>query len=1071
MKSSAKFSLYGIAHASMHFWQKRKFLFLALFSLFIGQSVFAQNAGRVSVSGVVRDSSGAGMSMVTVAEKGTQNVTTTGADGSFTISVANERSILVFTSVGYSPQEVRVGNQTSLSVSLTQSSGDLGEVVVIGYGTRRRESITGAISTVTSKDLDRVHAGATVSAGLAGKIPGVTFRMAEGRPGAAANVQIRNMGAPLFVIDGIQQDEGQFNNLAPNDVESITVLKDASAAVYGARAANGVVLVTTKRGRTGAPSVNINAFYGLQNWVRFPDVLNNSYDYMRYKAEAEVNNAGTTNITPAELEKYKAGTELGYQSFDWRKFIIKPNAPLRSVNLNLTGGSEAVKYYISATNLHQNSVLGREYTFERSNIQSNIDARVTKGLRVGVQINGRVETRNNPGVPGLDDYWLPRFAILRNRPFERPYANDNPEYLNTIEQNDANWAYNTYKNAGKLTDEWRVLQTNGEVEYQIPFIEGLSVKGMYSYYIADRLLNNQEFTYNTYTYRPATQTYDRTGGSINPWREREQVKQINTNSQVQLTYNKSFGQHTVGALLANERISQRWRRNWTRSIPQSNVLPLMYFSTLADFADQENREARIGYIGRINYNYANKYFLEVFGRRDASQIFRPEIRVGYFPGFSVGWRVDKESFTSALFRGPLTTLKLRGSYGTLGDDRNLGFGNFAYLPGYFYGNNGVSIINGQAVTVSRDRGIPITDFSWYTTKNTDIGADFSLFNGKLTGTYDWFYRKRTGLGAARYDLLLPSELGYGLPFENLNSDAVFGHEGSLAYNGKIGRDINFNVGTNLSYARRKTLETYKPLFFNSWDKYRNSLEDRFSFIEYDRDDRRINGVSWGYEVTGQFQSQEEINNYTVNIDGQGNRTLLPGDLIYKDVNGDGKINGLDERPIGYGTLNPTINFGLTFGVTWKGFDFNADFSGGAGFTWFQSWEMRWPFQNGGNFNKIFEDRWHREDPYNVNSAWIPGKYPALRFNQGGHSNYNRTSTFWAHNVKYLRARTLQLGYALPESILRRIHVKRARFYINAYNLFSIDNLKQYGIDPEVADDNGLQFPQMKNVNFGVNLTF
>ncbi|NTS42321.1 TonB-dependent receptor [Flavisolibacter sp. BT320] len=1047
-----------MACAATRFGQKRKFYLLALVFLCISQAVSAQDTGRIPVSGVVRDSSGAGMPMVTITEKGTQNVTTTGTDGSFSMTVANARSVLVITSIGYMPQEVTVGTQTNITVSLLSSNASMGEVVVIGYGSRRRESLTGAISTVTSKDLERVHAGATVSAGLAGKIPGVSFRMSDGRPGASANIQIRNMGSPLFVIDGIQQDAGQFNNIAPNDIESITVLKDGSAAIYGARAANGVVLVTTKRGRSGAPAVNIDAFYGMQNWVRFPDVLTSSYDYMRYKAEAEVNNAGSTSITPAELEKYKQGTELGYQSFDWRDFIIKPNAPLTSVNLNLTGGSEAVRYYISGTKLHQNSVLGREYKFDRTNIQSNIEARVTKGLKVGAQINGRIETRNNPGVPGGDDYWLPRFAILRNRPFERPYANDNPEYLNTIEQNDANWAYNTYKNAGKLTDEWRVLQANGEVEYQIPFIEGLTVRGMYSYYIADNLLNNQEFTYKTYTYRPATDVYEHTGGSINPWRERNQVKQINTNSQVQLSYNKAFGEHTVGATVANERISQQRRRNWVRQIPQSNVLPLIYFSTLADYVDEENREARIGYVARFSYSFANKYFAEFFGRRDASQIFRPEIRVGYFPGFSVGWRVDKESFTSGLFRGPLSTLKIRGSYGELGDDRSLPFGNFAYLPGYFYGSNGVSIISGQPVTVSRDRGIPITDFSWISAKTTDIGADFTMFHGKLTGTYDYFYRKRTGLAGKRYDLLLPNEIGYALPDENLNADAIFGHEGSLIYNGKA-RDLQFTIGTNLSYARAKTLYTYKPLFFNSWDKYRNSVEDRYQRID------------WGYEVIGQFESQEQINNYTVNIDGQGNRTLLPGDLIYKDVNGDGKINGLDERPIGYGNANPNINFGLNFTLNWRGFDFAADFSGGAGFTWFQNWETRWPFQNGGNFNKIFEDRWHRADLYDVNSPWTPGKYPALRFNQGGHSNNNKTSTFWAHNVKYLRARTLQLGYSLSENALRKLHVKRARFYVNAYNLFSIDNLKQYGLDPEVADDNGLQFPQMKNINFGINLTF
>ncbi|MEJ7768413.1 MAG: SusC/RagA family TonB-linked outer membrane protein [Chitinophagaceae bacterium] len=630
--------------------------------------------------------------------------------------------------------------------------------------------------------------------------------------------------------------------------------------------------------------------------------------------------------------------------------------------------------------------------------------------------------------------------------------------MNTIEQNDANWAFINYKNAGKFFSEWRVIQTNLEAEYQIPGIEGLSVKGMYSYYIADLLYNNQEFTYKTYTYRPATQAYDQTGGSINPWREKEQIKQINVNTQMQLSYNKTFGDHTIGALVVNERIAQQRRRNWVRSIPQSNVLPLIYFSTLADYQDQENREARVGYIGRINYNYADKYFLELFGRRDASQIFRPDNRVGYFPGASVGWRITKEAFASNLFKGVLTDLKLRAAYGKMGDDRDLPFGNFSYLPGYFYGNSGVSIVNGAPVTTSRDRGIPITDFSWYTSTNTDIVAEFTLFKGRLTGGFDWFYRKRTGLPLARYDLLLPSELGYNLPVENLGSDAIFGQEGSLAYSGKAGA-INFNIGGNLSYSRSKWLESYKPVFFNSWDKYRNDITDRYLRID------------WGYEVSGQFQSLEEINNYKVNIDGQGNRTLLPGDLIYKDINSDGKIDGFDQRPIGYGNAQPNINYGLTLGFNVKGFDFNADFSGGAGYTWFQNFETRVAFQNGGNFNTIFEDRWHREDPYNLNSTWIPGKYPANRFNQGGHSNNNRNSTFWVHNVKYLRARTIQLGYAVPTNLLDRVNIKRARFYVNAYNLFSIDNLRQFGIDPEIAASNGLEFPQMKNFNFGVNLTF
>ncbi|MBA2562332.1 MAG: SusC/RagA family TonB-linked outer membrane protein, partial [Chitinophagaceae bacterium] len=456
--------------------------------------------------------------------------------------------------------------------------------------------------------------------------------------------------------------------------------------------------------------------------------------------------------------------------------------------------------------------------------------------------------------------------------------------------------------------------------------------------------------------------------------------------------------------------------------------------------------------------------------RDASYLFAPGKRVGYFPSVSAGWRITEEPFMQKWLgqESVLSDLKLRGSYGVLGDDRRPGSTDplvtpFAYLEGYRY-NAGTSILNavpgqpGVPVTASADRGIAISNISWLRSKITDIGLDFGMFNKKLTGTLDYFYRKRTGLLARKYDILVPSEIGYALPEENLNSDAQFGMEGSLNYNGTVGK-FTYNIGGNASYSRSKFLSSYKPVFFNSWDQYRNSQENRLSKI------------NWGYIVTGQFQSQEEINNYTVNIDGQGNRTLLPGDLIYQDQNGDGKINGFDERPIGYGVgTQPNINFGFTIGIGYKLFDFHADFSGGAGFTWYQNWETKWAFQNDGNLNTIFLDRWHRADVFDLNSAWIPGKYPANRFNEGGHNNYNNSNSFWAHNVKYLRMRTLELGYTLPEPIAKRVRIQRARFYINAYNLFSIDNLKEFAVDPEVTDENGLQFPQNKFINLGINLS-
>jgi TonB-linked SusC/RagA family outer membrane protein len=639
---------------------------------------------------------------------------------------------------------------------------------------------------------------------------------------------------------------------------------------------------------------------------------------------------------------------------------------------------------------------------------------------------------------------------------------------------ESNYAFLNEKISGKLRSDWRVLQTNFNAEWQIPGVKGLSLKGIYSYYVADLQSNNQEYTYKAYTYIPASgstpEEYRVTGGSTNPWRDREQIKQINTNVQGQVNYNNKFGDHSIGATFVAERIDNHFRRNWIHASPISNNLPLIYFPTMDQYQDADEEQSRIGYIGRVTYNFANRYFLEASARRDASYLFAPDKRVGYFPGVSAGWRLTNEPFFVNLIGRSkvLTDLKLRGSYGQLGDDRNPNdpnqpiVGAYAYLEGYNY-NQGTAIIDGNAVTVSRDKGIAYSNISWLTSKITDIGLDFGLFGGKLGGTLDYFYRKRSGLLGDKNDVVVPIEIGYSLPQENINSDAQYGAEMSLYYTGQINQ-IKFNVGGNFSYTRSKNLKSYNPLFFNSWDQYRNSSENRYSRIE------------WGYEVDGQFSSIDEINNYDVNIDGQGNRTLLPGDLKYKDQNGDKKIDGYDERPIGFGYgQQPNINFGFNIGLVYKNFDFNADFSGAAGYTWFQNWETRWAFQNNGNLNTIFTDRWHRADIFDPNSAWIPGKYPANRYNvQHGHSNYEirgqRNSTFWLHNVRQLRVRTLQLGYNLPASLLQRVKFQRVRLYVNAYNLLSFDNLKEFGVDPEVVDDNGLQFPQNKVVNVGVNIS-
>lgn len=1040
---------------------------MLLFTLFFccSSTIFAQNTNTLNYEGTVINQNSEPLPGVSVQIVGTTKGVVTNNSGQFSI-IASQGNRLSFTLLGYVRQEITLGSNQQLSITLTEGADStLSDVVVIGYGTRRREDVTSAISTITSQDLQDAHNGATVSTRMAGKLAGVTFRQGDGRPGASAAISIRNMGPALYIIDGIQQDEGQFNNIAPNDIESITVLKDAAAAIYGVQAGNGVVLVTTKRGKLGTrSSINVDAYTGWQNWFRFPKTTNN-YEWQRGRVEADVNEKRPP-MTPEELEKYKQGTLPGYQSFDWYNFIVKPNAPLNNININFTGGTDKVNYYVSGTHLFQNSVLGREYWFKRTNIQSNIDAQVTKSIKIGAQINGRIETRQNPGVPEVDDYWMARLAILRNTPWERPYANDNPEYINKLPGHEAtNWAYLNYKNAGLYNDTWRVLQTNFNAEYKTP-IKGLTLKGLYSYYYANQILNNHEYTYKTYTFDPKDSVYNWTGGSQNPWRERVNHWNLVTNMQFTVDYARTFGKHSIGLMLANDRMKRNEIHTRVHSVPTTNDLSLITFNEMDTYEDGNFTISRIGYVGRFSYNYDNKYYLDIAGRRDASYILSPDKKWGTFPSVSAAWRFTKENwFQNLVNPNVLSEFKLRASYGSMGDDRWLADNRildaFSYLNSYDFNWGAPVILDGKAVPVAHYRGVPINNISWIRINNLDLGLDFGLLKNKLTGTFDWFRRERSHIPGPRYDLLLPNELGYVLPQENLEErrDKVQGFEGSINYRETI-NELTFSIGANATWARPWDVSSYKPRFFNSWDEYRWTGEGR------------PQNLFWAYEVIGQFQSQDEINNYPINNDGQGNRSQLPGDFKYKDINGDGVINYFDERPIGWGeNRNPIFSGGLNLSAQWKGLDFSAGFTAASGYTFNRDWELKWPFINGGGLVRMFyDDHWRHEDIYDVNSPWIPGKYPALTFNRVT-NNHNKFSSFWLVNIHYIKLRNLELGYSIPQRLLDKVNISRARIYVNMSNVFSIDNVRDLGIDPEVYEKNGLQYPQSKFLNVGVNLSF
>jgi TonB-linked SusC/RagA family outer membrane protein len=1049
---------------------KMLYAFLALL-LLVYQQGYAQ---QKTYAGTVTDSSGTPIPGATVSVRNSSKGVVTKNDGSFSIQ-AQPGTIITVSSIGYLSRDIALGDNNR--IIMTSQASNLTDIIVVGYGTQRKASVTGAVSTVKSDDLIRTPATTTSSA-LVGKMPGITARSADSRPGNGTSIQIRNMGSPLFVIDGIPYTgstnatafgyttgSGQdiFNNLGLEDIENITILKDASASIYGLRASNGVVLVTTKKGKKNEkPSINMSGYYGFQNFTRYPHPAN-AGQYVRALVESEQNLGRDPSLlyTPAELAKWENGT---YKSYDYYKEVLRPNVPQYYISANASGGTQRSNYYMSVSRLKQDAVI-KDYNFERTNLQANMESSLAKGLKVGTQISARLEKRHTVGVPGLDDYFNPFLSIFSMWPTESPYANDNPKYINQTHNVNVNPATYTDDITGYVDETWRGMNVNLNAQYDFDF--GLSVKGTYSYNYMNEEFDGFEYTWDAYKYDPATDSYHTEAGfgNQNPWRERHKRNVTSRYGQFQLSYNHKFGAHNISAVAGYELSDYDNSYYVVHTIPTNNYVPTQYLVEEDYLSDEWNLEARAGYIGRINYDYKSKYLVELLGRYDGSYLYGEGHRWGFFPGISLGWRISEEPFFK---NNVVNDLKIRASYGETGSE--LGFLDntypggyrppdaFGYLSGYNF-NQGGAVVNGSYVIGLRPRGLPVTELSWVKNRTLNAGIDFTLLNSKLSGQIDIFERRRTGLPAARYDVLLPSEVGYGLPNANLNADATRGIEGLVAYTASKGK-VNYSIAVNATYARLRSLSTYKPRFGNAYDKFRNSIEDRWS------------NVTWGYQLAGRFQSEEEIKNYKIDNDGQGNRTELPGDFKYIDANGDGIINDLDQRPIGYAQgAQPYVSFGLNGSVGYKGFALRFDFAGATMQSFLRDYELRYPFQNNGSSPAyMLTDRWHRADPYNPNSAWISGKYPAIRKDNTTHVNY-QVNDFWITNVHYIRLKNLELSYSFTKELVKRMGLSALRVYVNGTNLFSLDNVKQFEIDPEISAVNGLVYPQQRLYNFGFNVSF
>ncbi len=1075
----------------------RKLLFLLAFFL-TGQVYFShafadEQSETVAqqqvegITGTVKDAKGEALPGVTIVVDGTSIGTTTDINGQFSLKTSTNATLKV-EYLGYLTQTIKLNSRNTIDIVMSEDTKQLEEVVVVGYGTQRRGNVLSSIATVSAEDLERTTATTTAGA-MVGKMAGITNRQSTGTPGASTDIQIRNLGSPLYVIDGIIKDSGQFNNLDVNDIETISVLKDGAAAIYGVKAANGVVLVKTKRGKAGKTEIGFNGYYGWQSWTRFPE-MSNAYEFTRADYERRINSGQTIDIdlAKAELEKWRTGyydpqTGQDYRGYDWTSFA-RDNVPQTYYSVNASGGSDKMNYYINISRIDQDAVF-KDYNFNRNNIQTNLDAWVTKFLKASFSMNGRIETRDNPGLPGDDDYWNARFGMMRNLPTYRPFVNDNPQYPTYLpyDQN-VNLGTMTNEIAGFYEESWRVFQGNWGLEYQSP-IKGLSAKFSYSYYYAFAKRNNFEKAYDMYNYDYENEQYVAVYRKKDSWMQKQDQTVEENVYQGQINYDNTFNdKHHITAILGAETYKRnRGNLRIGQNPTESNILPILTDNReiIAYVEDSYNETANAGFVGKFAYDFKGKYLVEFAGRYDGSYKFAPENRWGFFPSIAAGYRISEEDFfRNSSVNNWLNNAKFRISYGEMGDDNfepyregdKSIYPDLAYLSGYNF-NKGTSIISadptrnidGTVVKGSESRPYPTTGMSWIKSNMFNVGVDLGFLNNRLNVELDYFNRSRSGLPGRRSDLILPDETGIKVPPENLNSDCTMGADGFIKWSDKTG-DFDYYFGVNATLARAKNGTTYGQSFNNSLDQYRHSTKDRWA---------NVYGGSnvWATKVIGQFQNQEEIDNYPIIMDDQGNRTVQPGDFIYEDTNGDGRIDGNDERPLGYGEGLPYLSYGINLGFKWKGIDFAADFAGACMQTIVFDWEAKWPFQNNGNSPKyMLNDRWHHEDIFDPTSPWVSGDRPAIRMDswrEGG--SYRRWNSYFMSNTNYIRLKNLEIGYTLPARWTSKVFIKKVRIYGQGTNLLSFDGLKDKGLDPEQGARSGLDYPQHRVFTVGANIIF
>ena len=1002
-----------------------------------------QQKDVVKITGKVIDDQGEGVIGANVMEKGTTNGTITNMDGEFSLEVPNKATLQI-SYIGFNTQEIPVNGQKSFTIRMTEDTQSLDEVVVVGYGTQKKLNVTGAVATLKNEELVKSPVASTTNA-LVGRLPGLIAKQKSGQPGFdAADINIRSFGSALVIVDGVEQS---FNNIDANEIESVSILKDASAAIYGARAGNGVILVTTKRGQSGKPNISFNGTLTSQSYTNFPEPVN-AGQYATLFREAQINSGipeNQTKFSEEDIAKYFAGNDPQYPSTNWYDEIMKKSALQQQYNLTIRGGTDVVKYYTFLGYLSQDGMFkGGNTGYRRFNVRSNLDVNLTSDLTFSLDLSAIKDDVRQSNRPASEEwFWMDFFDSTPTSHASFP----DPTKVPHIGPGPFNAIINTHEDLGGYDKTYKnTLNGAFTVNYKVHPVPGLSAKLKLNYQQVSYDRKNWTKQNDIWDYDYATDTYTLYGKSMPTSLKQEFHKNQVITGQFSLNYDRVINKdHAINGLALVEIIDYNngnfsaYRENYVTSA----IDQLFAGGTINQQANgSASVSGRASFVARANYAYQGKYLLEATARYDGSPNFPKDKRWGFFPSLSAGWRMSEEAF----IKNNLTwidNLKLRAGVSQTGFDS---VGAFQYLTGYKF--EGYNVLGGKEVPGLTTTGIANTNISWETMTLYNVGLDLSVLNNKLYSEIDVFYRKRDDMLGTRV-VSLPNTFGATLPSENINSQSTRGFEVLIGHRGNFG-EFSYDISGNVSWSRSKWIHYDEPDYTDPDD------------IRLKKKSGQWIDVYNAYKSDGLFTSQEEIDNLGYDMDGMGNTSLRPGDIKILDLNNDGEVDWRDASTIGSGGT-PHIIYGINLNMKYKGFDLSV-FAQGAADYYVQLHSgninidgVRTPFK------VIWNERWTPEN--NDRNAIIPRQ-------KIGQTTNNWNSDYWYKNASYLRLKNLTLGYTFDKGLIRNLRMENLRLFVVGTNLFAINPLRKYGLDPETPDaTRGWSYPVTKSVSLGLNVTF